>query len=667
MHIEGGEDGDLVWFTTDECSGAWVPLRRCDQGRIRFAELRGEHSVNVNAGRDKIKLPQRVLVCRYGRSPKLDPRPVKRARWFRGPGNCKEPYEEDEDDAIEQAYKRMRDLARYTAKSGSLASVEFTETVDLPNSDEKAHPVQIVLLLKRDDRASWKLQTHERTCSSWSLFETRKDVSRGYGEIPLQDGEIEESLLGDEVGRLMVLVHGIGEKLWSQEGNGMVAQSVGFRRMVHQAQLESAGYVKALDGSWEYRPDGELRPNCEAPKLPRDEIVTASWWQSVHTDELDEKLSWITLPTLSAMRTIANCALSDVFLYLQNTHRTTISAAVIVAVNLAVSQFRKSHPTFTGEIVLLGHSLGGLILFEILRNHIDALSFTPICLFSLGSPTGAMIHCADEVPDSRFKLPHGVRFFNIFHPLDPVAYRIEPLLEGELRKVPPAQIASTGGVKVHHEINNFWRWAQGADKRDSQFMKGIKLKLNANDRVDWCLQDDLNIIGTAGELLQALPSHGCYFKSQDVATFIHLNFVRMAEIAAKERKDKEEKREQKKTTKEILERPEEQDGEAASKGKKEKNSKKSKNGYPNGKVMKDDEMIEICRYCGQQVNAESKEAVSQQATSQNGKQMKGDMLQSCRYCGQQTPDARFCGGSEEEQSAKGNITAQAAVSSNTQG
>lgn len=37
-----------------------------------------------------------------------------------------------------------------------------------------------------------------------------------------------------------------------------------------------------------------------------------------------------------------------------------------------------------------------------------------------------------------------IRFFNIFHPLDPVAYRVEPLLMPHLANEPPAQTGSVG-------------------------------------------------------------------------------------------------------------------------------------------------------------------------------------------------------------------------------
>lgn len=49
-----------------------------------------------------------------------------------------------------------------------------------------------------------------------------------------------------------------------------------------------------------------------------------------------------------------------------------------------------------------------------------------------------------------FQLPTCPSFFNIFHPFDPVAYRIESLINPDLSKYPPLQIPHHKGRKRMH-------------------------------------------------------------------------------------------------------------------------------------------------------------------------------------------------------------------------
>jgi len=196
-------------------------------------------------------------------------------------------------------------------------------------------------------------------------------------------------------------------------------------------------------------------------------------------------------------------------------------------VETALSRFKQCHPDFQGDVVLVGHSLGSVILFELLR-HLGkmSLSFSPLAFFAIGSPIGIFLHCSEQsMPPPSYSLPGGTRFYNIFHPLDPVAYRVEPLFAAEYTGVPPEQVpveGTYGGVKWNHWVKNMERWATGEQRKAQEKVKNTPLGLNAGNRVDWVLQDDLNALGEAGELLKAAPSHACYFPSADVAAFIQM-------------------------------------------------------------------------------------------------------------------------------------------------
>ena len=46
----------------------------------------------------------------------------------------------------------------------------------------------------------------------------RLRVQRTFGPHEEQAGEAEEELFSGQVGNVIILVHGIGEKMWSEEG-----------------------------------------------------------------------------------------------------------------------------------------------------------------------------------------------------------------------------------------------------------------------------------------------------------------------------------------------------------------------------------------------------------------------------------------------------------------
>ncbi len=66
------------------------------------------------------------------------------------------------------------------------------------------------------------------------------------------------------------------------------------------------------------------------------------------------------------------------------------------------------------------------------------LEFEVRCFFALGSPLGMFLTIKGNsfgVPG--VSKPNCVSFFNIFHPKDPIAYRLEPLIAKRLAKMPP--------------------------------------------------------------------------------------------------------------------------------------------------------------------------------------------------------------------------------------
>ncbi|KAJ3163180.1 hypothetical protein HDU86_002349 [Geranomyces michiganensis] len=194
------------------------------------------------------------------------------------------------------------------------------------------------------------------------------------------------------------------------------------------------------------------------------EWIPISWHEALHDlSSVDARMNSITLPTCSILRAINNDVLADVLYYFSSFHGQTILNIVAQRLNNAYRDFCEANPDFKGQINLIGHSLGGVILYDLLANirpaqaknqtardgepppqpHFEIsypqLSFRPSALFTLGSPVGAVIVMRGQSL-STYRPPRDILFHNLFNILDPLCYRVEPLLDPEYTGVPPILI-----------------------------------------------------------------------------------------------------------------------------------------------------------------------------------------------------------------------------------
>uniref|UniRef100_A0AAX7VBC6 SEC23 interacting protein n=1 Tax=Astatotilapia calliptera TaxID=8154 RepID=A0AAX7VBC6_ASTCA len=206
------------------------------------------------------------------------------------------------------------------------------------------------------------------------------------------------------------------------------------------------------------------------------------------------------------------------------------------------------------------------------------LDFEPVNFFALGSPIGMFLTVRGlENIEETYQLPTCKGFFNIYHPLDPVAYRIEPMIMPDLDLKPVLIPHHKGRKRLHLELkesltrmgsdlkqgfisslrtawqtlNDFARahtsnaqlQAQLAivanqieeeekqqvheehkipdnpelQKEDDESQVKIGM-LNGGNRIDYVLQE--KPIESFNEYLFALQSHLCYWQSEDTALLI---------------------------------------------------------------------------------------------------------------------------------------------------
>lgn len=242
-------------------------------------------------------------------------------------------------------------------------------------------------------------------------------------------------------------------------------------------------------------------------------------------------LDSITVDGVPAIRQLISDLALDILLY-QSAYRDHIASIVLQECNRVYELFIKRNPDFHGKVSLIGHSLGSAILFDILCRQRDVapkqssktrprthsqrtrdpssemdlgLKFEVEDFYCLGSPLGLYqmlkgnrvqartnrqglnkaeplddpflgpaptkpADTKDSILSPGVSSPKCARLFNIFHPADPIAYRIEPLISNAMSSLKPQPLPYTKkgifgvqgqgfsgiGARVGQSVSGMW-------------------------------------------------------------------------------------------------------------------------------------------------------------------------------------------------------------------
>ncbi|XP_063524699.1 phospholipase DDHD2 isoform X2 [Pongo pygmaeus] len=111
----------------------------------------------------------------------------------------------------------------------------------------------------------------------------------------------------------------------------------------------------------------------ENQQIGRVEFLPVNWHSPLHSTGVDVDLQRITLPSINRLRHFTNDTILDVFFYNSPTYCQTIVDTVASEMNRIYTLFLQRNPDFKGGVSIAGHSLGSLILFDILTNQKDSL------------------------------------------------------------------------------------------------------------------------------------------------------------------------------------------------------------------------------------------------------------------------------------------------------
>ncbi|XP_029179225.1 SEC23-interacting protein-like isoform X2 [Nylanderia fulva] len=594
------------WFYRKEVENKtlWLPFSMQDSLKLEevhnSTDITPETIVATEGGRYDVDILRRQRTPVYWTGASTE---VRRCSWFfKGSTESRYvPYSESTAAKLEEEYKQA-----------CLAN-NWNRRVDLNNGE-------YVVFHSATVQVHYLQPTSPNLAGSWgnSAGSSSKPrvVKRGVDEFNIDEGEPEK------VDHLLFLVHGIGSVC-----------DLKFRtveEVVDEFRSISLQLVQS-----------HYRTASEQGIVNRIEVLPISWHTTLHSEDtgIDKKLQSITLESIPKLRHFTNDTLLDILFYTSPVYCQTIMRTVGSEINRLHFLFKERNPTFDGDIYLGGHSLGSLILFDLLchqkpikkkeeekeeeeeeknddntgsdkngendnvapikqmpapvlrRNlsrkisyvvtgaagtgqpfiHYPQLNFHPRAFFALGSPIGMFVTVRGiDTLGENFILPTCPAFFNIFHPFDPVAYRVESLINPEAHKFRPMLIPHHKGRKrmhlelketmarvgadlkqklidsVKHTWNSFYQLAL-FHKPDNQTLEreidkvveeqlqqqpvvpeqhnnddgGANLKigkLNGGRRIDYVLQEAP--FEYINEYIFALTSHICYWESEDTMLLI---------------------------------------------------------------------------------------------------------------------------------------------------
>jgi len=161
-------------------------------------------------------------------------------------------------------------------------------------------------------------------------------------------------------------------------------------------------------------------------------VVLINWKKTIAAEQ--ENLLSPLRPESSgeacSLRDFSNSVAADVMYYMAPSRKGALVGDVCAQLSSAYATLQESDPEryANAKVAIVAYSLGSLIVYDLLTEK-ARLGFVVHWLFLWGSPLSAYLALTSP-PSTKHKLPLA-SYYNIFHPLDPLAFRQEPLFYGE--------------------------------------------------------------------------------------------------------------------------------------------------------------------------------------------------------------------------------------------
>ncbi|XP_059586058.1 SEC23-interacting protein isoform X2 [Alligator mississippiensis] len=329
------------WFYCREVENKqiWMPFSVLDSVKLEevYNSVQPDPEsviLSTDGGRYDVYLYDRMRKAVYWEE---EPSEVRRCTWFyKGDKDSRfVPYEEDFSEKLEAEYKK------------ALTTNQWHRRLEFPNGETIImHNPKVIVqfqpsLIPDEWGTTQDGQTRPRV--------VKRGIDDDHDEIP--DGEM------SQIDHLVFMVHGIGPVC-----------DLRFRSIVECVDDFRTVSLKLLQT--------HFKKPVEEFQVSRVEFLPVHWHSALHGDAtgVDRNIKKITLPSIGRLRHFTNETLLDILFYNSPTYCQTIVDKVGMEMNHLYSLFMSRNPDFKGGVSVAGHSLGSLILFDILSNQKDLAS-----------------------------------------------------------------------------------------------------------------------------------------------------------------------------------------------------------------------------------------------------------------------------------------------------
>ncbi|XP_063163309.1 SEC23-interacting protein isoform X2 [Candoia aspera] len=326
------------WFYCKEVENKdlWMPFSDLDSTALEkvYNSVQPDPEnvvLSTDGGRYDVYLYDRVRKAVYWEEEQSE---VRRCTWFyKGDKDSRFiPYTEDFSEKLEGEYKK------------AVTTDQWHRRLEFPGGETFVmhNPKVIVQFQPSSIPDEWGTtqdgQTRPRV--------VKRGIDDDHEAIP--DGEV------SQIDHLVFMVHGIGPVC-----------DLRFRSIVECVDDFRTVSLKLLQT--------HFRKSIEEHKVNRVEFLPVHWHNALHGDAtgVDRNIKKITLPTIGRLRHFTNETLLDILFYNSPTYCQTVVDKVTVEMNHLYVLFMSRNPDFKGRISVAGHSLGSLVLFDILSNQKD--------------------------------------------------------------------------------------------------------------------------------------------------------------------------------------------------------------------------------------------------------------------------------------------------------
>ncbi|KAK6464486.1 DDHD domain-containing protein [Scheffersomyces coipomensis] len=266
-----------------------------------------------------------------------------------------------------------------------------------------------------------------------------------------------------EIDHLILCIHGIGQVLGAKYESVNFTHGVNVFRNTMKSVFQSDKSYQELA----YPNDAKIDESNT-----RIQVLPISWRHKIdfhpekpfkaYADEGEQRLptlSQLNVDGVKSLRNMIGDVAIDILLYYEPHYVKQIFEVVTSELNRVYKLYKEKNPKFNGKIHVLAHSLGSAIAFDLvsqqsatLDGDIDLsheLDFEIENLFCVGCPAGMfklleqkniVARSSFNGDDKRYSSPKCANLYNIFHPCDPVGYRLEPLVSPKYANFKPEQV-----------------------------------------------------------------------------------------------------------------------------------------------------------------------------------------------------------------------------------